>query len=157
MKDYSTEMGLLAQKKQLFLELEAVTADMPLYQVEELAECMEERGRLLKKIEQIDEELRTRFASDEPLHSALNNQCDREGLSPALRELYDASLGVKAVVNRIIKNESAITDHLEYEKQRITQKMEELNQSGGVVADKYYRSVQTAINRPLGQGKNEMI
>lgn len=157
MTDYTAVSALLAQKKQLFLELESVTADMSLYQVEELAECMEKRSRLLQQVEQADDELRLICSADEQLRQVLNNQCSREELSPTLAALYDASLSIKAVVNRMMKNDDAIKEHLEYEKQRITQKIEELNQSGAVVADKYYRSVQTAINRPLGSGKDRMI
>lgn len=157
MTDYTAVSALLAQKKQLFLELESVTADMSLYQVNELAECMEKRSRLLQQVEQIDAELKLMCITDEELRQVLNNRCPREGLSPQLSALYDASLSIKAVVNRMMKNDDAIKEHLEYEKQRITQKIEELNQIGAVVAGKYYRSVQTGVPRPIGAGKDRMI
>ena len=157
MKDYSHILELLAQKKALFLELESVSADMPLYQVEELAECMEKRGVIFRDAEQVDEELGMLSASDPELRLTLSNRCNRDGLSPALLAVYDASLGVKAVANRIQKSDGLIKEHLEYEKQRITQRMEELNHSSEKAADKYYRSIQIAVDRPLEAGKNRMI
>lgn len=152
-----TLLGLLARKKECFLQVEAITEEMAVVGVEELSACMDRRARLLETVGGLDEEIRALAAGRPELLAALNHTVGRAGLPPSSARLYDASLSVKTVVNRIRKNEETVREHLELEKQRILSRMEELNRSGPAVAEQYRRSVQTGIQRQIGFGKDRML
>lgn len=150
-------LSLLSRKKELFLELEEVTANMCILPLEELSLCTDKRGTLLDKIQTTDLEIKALCSQDRDIVAALNNTCEREGLSGELGALFDASISVKAVVNRIIKNEDSIRMHLTMEKQKIAEKMEELAHSGEAVAEKYHKSVLTGQNHPFAGANDKMI
>lgn len=150
-------VDLLLKKKELFLELEETTSDMSVVPFESLVDRMEQRGQLLEEIGRIDGEIKEICQGDDEARAALNHTCDREGLTPELEQLYDLSLGIKAVVNRVMKYEEQITMHLEFEKKRIEEKMEALNVSGSAVANRYHQSVQTGIKRAFGTESDKLI
>lgn len=150
-------LPLLARKKLLFLEVEEVTSDMCVLSIEDLVIHTDKRGRLLEEISKIDEEIKLLCDNDTALWDALNHICGRQDLPDELAELFDLSLSIKAVINRILKNEDNIRLHLISEKQRVVEKMENLNMSGTSVAERYHRSVQTGRNQPFGGGNNKII
>ena len=157
MNHYFQASHLLTRKKNLFLQLEEVTGNMSLLQVEELLISTEQRGLLLEEINELDMELKAYYLQDPLLKSAITHSCNKSQLPPQLAELYDISLTVKAIANRILKNDENIKIHLNFEKERILSKIQQLNTSGDVVASKYHRSVQTGRSNPLGVSKNKFI
>lgn len=150
-------LRLLSDKRDLFLEMEEVTSAMCLQQVEQIAESMDRRSRLIERIDLVDASLADLCAGRDWVRAAMQHTCDRDGLPQELGEVYDASMAVKAVVNRIVRNDDAVKAHLEFEKQRVLQKVEELNRSGTAVANQYYQSVKTAIPNPVGGLHDEKI
>lgn len=148
-------LQLLAEKQQLFSEIEKMTEDLCAQQVDELVQCMEKRGELLEQIKVIDCKIEKNCG--EELRPVLHHACARGDLSQDLVKYYDAALAIKAIANRIIKNEDGVRLHLESEKQRIAKKLEELNHSGFSVANQYHRSVETGVNQALWGGTDKMI
>lgn len=140
-------LELLIEKKNLFVQFELATEPMLIGDVDECEQCMEIRTRCMEKIEAIDGEIGTLIVGQVPLRRALNHDCSREELPSELRSIYDASFEVKAVANRLLKNSDGILMHLEDEKQRITDKIEEISQSGSSVAGHYYDSVRMGGTR----------
>lgn len=150
---YGRVIEILNEKRKLFLEIERVTEPMYYGEADEIADCMEKRSTLIEKIILLDNEIKELCAGDEPLRDALNNKCNRQGLIESLAEVYDASTGVFAVINRIIGNQKAIEEHLLDEKARIEEKIKETESSGYSVANQYYQSIQTGVNR-FASGEN---
>lgn len=150
-------LRLLSEKRDLFLEMEEVTSAMCFQQVEQIAESMDRRSRLVGRIDMLDATIRDLCAGRELVQACIHHTCDRDGLPQELGEVYDASMAVKAVVNRILRNDDAVKSHLEFEKQRVLQKVEEMNRSGTSVANQYYQSVKTAMPNPIGGLRDEKI
>lgn len=141
--DYRQILSLLAEKREKFLEIERVTEPMFYAQVDAIAECMEKRESLLNEVSEIDSRLAQLTEGQEQVKAALSHKCERRSLSPDLAEIYDGSMGVKAVVNRIVQNESGVRLHMEAEKQRIGEELEKLGQSASSVAGQYYNFLRT--------------
>lgn len=142
-------LGLLEEKRKIFVEIEKITEPMLYVQVEVLEECMKNRESLLAEVREIDQKIDYRIDGQEAMKQALKHNCERQQLSAGLAALYDASLQVKAVVNRIIQNESGIRLHLEAEKDRIRGELEKMSQSSSSVASQYYSTVQRATSHEI--------
>ncbi len=157
MVDYNLILQKLEQKRKLFAEMESITSAMTLYKVEELAQSMQKRSKIINAIDEIDLQLRAQAEQNELLRRALNNSCDRSPLDGDMARVYDASLAVKAIVNRIIQNEQSVKKHLDFEKSRVLEGIEKLTQSGLSVADRYHKSVQTGRNKVMGMERDKLI
>ena len=157
MKNYSQTFHFLTRKKNLFLQIEEITGNMCLLQVEELLVSVAERQIRLDEITQLDITLKEYCQEDPLLKKVLNHDCTTNQLTPELCTLYDIALAIKACVNRIIQNDESIRLHLAFEKDRILSKIEQHNTSSTVVADRYHRSVQTANSNPYGVSQKKWI
>lgn len=148
---------LLKQKKELLLRFEAVTEQMYTLSPETLLDLVEERGRLLEKAGKLDEEIQEIGRYHPEVLPVLNNQRDLGGLEGLERQIYDASLAVKAVANRIRQNEDSLRQHIQLQKDAVLKRIENMNKSGYSVADKYYRSVQTGLNQPMSREREKKV
>lgn len=144
---YLQIIQFLSTKKELFLEIEA-TMDLLSYgEVDEITACMEERNKIIEQVKAIDIKIKAVCEKDKMLLAALNNSCNKSEISPTLIEIYDASLGVKAVVNRIMNNDNMVTMHLEHLQKKVLKQIKQMNTSVYVVADKYHRSLEGVTKR----------
>ena len=157
MKNYAQTFHFLTRKKNLFLQIEEITDNMCLLQVEELLVSVEARQIRLEEITQLDITLKEYCQEDPLLKSVLNHDCTTKGLSDELCTLYDIALSIKACVNRIMQNDENVRLHLAFEKDRILSNIEQLNTSSTVVADRYHRSIQTANSNPFGVSQKKWI
>lgn len=153
MSNYTNPLYLLSQKYRLFFELESLTDNMSLLEVGALIESMDRRTKLLEEISLLDVALKDACEADSALQKALNHQCNKRDLSPELAKFYDISLSIKAIIMRIQNNDENIRAHLDFEKKRIISKLEQINHSGGVVANSYHRSMNTG--RQLSKQKTK--
>lgn len=151
-------LSLLSRKKELLVVFETVTSGM-LYEdrTEELEASIDQRQDILDKLMVMDRQIRQICAGDAALLQVLNHQCDRGGLRPELEELYDASLAVKAVANRIQSSDAAVVEHMELARESLKEKIEEINSGGYAVASKYYRAAQTGVARMVLDERNKKI
>lgn len=149
--------NLLNRKKSLFLELEKATEDMNTLEFQELVDRIDERNRILKDVEEIDTILKEELLGKDHIKAILNNTLDRETLKDEELEVYLLSLEIKAVVNRIMQYDDLIRMHLDFEKQRILEKVQKLNTSSTSVAEKYQKSVETGVKKPLNNFKKNTI
>ncbi len=148
---------LLNQKKEIFLTFEQISENMAFLTAEDLPESVEQREYLLEKIAAIDAEMQPLLAGNEKLQAVLNHNVAPDKLSAPLAKLYEASLGVKAIINRILKNSNFIREHMENEQERILMQMEDLNKSGAVVAERYHQSVSTGVASSFNRNKGKII
>ncbi len=157
MSNYIALLALLSQKQALFLEIEEITSHMSLQEVDALVESMERRGNLLNIIADLDIQLKESCATDNLLQQAINHECRKTDLPINLAPIYDLSLSIKGIIMRIGNNDETIRIHLDFEKERILSKIQQLNQSSGVVADRYHRSMTTGNHLSAKQSKNTLI
>ena len=156
MKDLDQMLDLLDQKKVFFLHYEKEMEALPLLPVEELEPCVQRGAILIKKIEELDGKLSQLIQANGPLaRSAVNHDCDRGQLDPELARLYDASLSVKAVANRILKNDDMIRQRISYERDKAMESIKEINTRSASVAGRYRQSAQTVLGgmAPEWQGR----
>ena len=138
---------LLNEKKRLFLEVENTTGQMVTAPFEQLAELLETRGGFLEQAKTVGEEISAIAAGDEVLKGVIRGDCDMTKLDGGLAEIYEAALAVRAVVNRIMKNEGTVILRLESEKEALRSKIEAINASSNSVAESYERSVATGLTQ----------
>lgn len=135
-------LQLLEEKKELFLEMEQVSEKMLLMDADELAQACSQRQKILDQVQEIDRVLKGMCQEDEEARLVMNHEVQPEAEDKALKALYEMSFAVKAVVNRIVREEEARRNHMEQQRDAIKYKIEELNQSGSSVARQYLQTAK---------------
>ncbi len=135
-------LALLERKNEIFIELETLSNAIPVQTPEEMLTGAKLRSELLKESAQIDEEISFHCQNNRALRDALNNACPRENLSPELTILFDKSLQIKSVANRLANNADMIKGHLEGEKEKLLSDIKKLNTGGSAAANRYYKTSQ---------------
>ena len=138
---YEDVIGYLREKIALLNEIEKITDSMAVVPQEELLACTEKRGELVDKIKIIDDKLREFAGMDNDVRNVLNNVCEKDDLTPELSKIYIEVLAVNAVLNRINSNDDVIKNRIQYEKEKILNKIQTFNQSGEAATQRYYKSV----------------
>ena len=151
MKDLELMLDLLEQKRTFFQHYEKEMETLPLLPVDELESCVQRGAIIIEKIKELDSKLGTLIQQNGPLaRSAVDHECDRNQLSQELGMLYDASMGVKAVASRIIKNDDMVRERIAYERDHAMEKLKEINKRSSSVAGRYQRSTQTGVYGSAG-------
>lgn len=148
---------LLSEKELLFIEVEKITNEIFDAPVDIINALLETRGNALEQVNKVDEKLSPITENDEHLKSVLNCSCDISELSGESKELFEQVLRIKAVVNRIIKNQDSIRQKIDNERQSLLQRIEIMNNSSKTVAESYKRSVETALPRDFGGSRNKTV
>lgn len=148
---------LLQQKVTLFKQVEIITNDILEAPIEDINMLLETRGNVLEQVVQIDDYIKLQVEGDTQLKSILNGSCDMSALSGEQKELFEEALRIRAVVNRIIKNEDSIRLRIENERDSLLEKIETMNSSSKTVAESYKRSVETAIPQDFGSSRNKTV
>ncbi|MEA4892946.1 MAG: hypothetical protein VB085_10375 [Peptococcaceae bacterium] len=148
---------LLKKKIKIFQQFEEITQQMYSLSPDTMLELVEQRGALLAEAAALDEEIREICSHNESIRPVINHQCDPTDLEGIEREIYEASLGVKAAANRIRENEEALRKHIELQKDAVLKRIENMNQGSYAVANQYYRSVQTGLNQPMGPSREKKV
>jgi len=144
MNDLPLMLELLDKKRVFFLLYEKEMEAIPLLSADELEACVERGGAIIEQIRALEARLEKLVRQNGPLAaSVVNNECDRGALSPELGKLYDASLSVKAVASRIVKNDSLIRERLAYEREMALEGIKEVNKRAASVAGRYKQSART--------------
>ena len=138
---YEDVIGYLREKIALLSEIEKITDSMAVVPQEELLACTEKRGELVDKIKIIDDKLREFAGMDNGVRNVLNNACEKDDLTPELSKIYIEVLAVNAVLNRINSNDDVIKNRIQYEKEKILNKIQTFNQGGEAATQRYYKSV----------------
>ena len=144
-------IGCLREKTRLLSEVERVTESMAVVPQEELLTCTEKRGKLIDEIKLIDDKLREFAGMNNEIRSVLNNLCVKSDLTEELSKVYVEVLSVNAVLNRINSNDDVIKNRIEYEREKILNKIQAFNQGGEAATQRYYKSLHgtgdlTAVN-----------
>lgn len=148
---------LLQEKKQLYSRFEHITNEMSALSPDDFQASMEAREGVLTQIKELDNRVIGLCYEDDAARHALNAQCDRGALAEDLAQIYDTSMSVRGIMNRILKNESTLRQMMEDHRAKILEKIEELNTSGLSVADKYSRSLEGAVAKPGGPERERHI
>ena len=138
---YEDVIGCLREKTKLLSEVEKITESMAVVPQEELLACTEKRGKLVDEIKLLDDKLREFAGIDNEIRSVLNNVCEKDDLTEELSKVYVEVLSVNAVLNRINSNDDVIKNRIEYEREKILNKIQSFNQGGEAATQRYYKSV----------------
>lgn len=139
----------LQQKREWFLQIEEIVDNMLLMDVEELEAAVKQRGNLLEQIAQQDEVIREICQHDTQAREMLNHT--RLPNDEEERQLYDASLNVKAVANQIIQAEPEVERYMKKKQQELLDKIQNLNISGQASARRYRQIISASLG---GEPKN---
>ena len=152
------ELKKLLQKKQaLFLDVEKITNEMSESPIDKIDELLEKRGEALEQVIELEAQIKAILAEDESLSSVVSCTCDMAALKGEMKDLFEESLRVRAIVNRIIKNEDIVRLRIESERDSLLHKIETLNSSSISVAESYKRSVNTGLPQNFFTSKNKII
>ena len=157
MKNNQELKQLLREKEMLFNEVERITNEIFEAPVDIINALLETRGSALEQVNIVNQKISPLIEGDENLRSVLNCSCEISGLSGELKELFEQALRIRAIANRIIKNEDCIRQRIENERDSLLAKIETMNRSSKTVAESYKRSVETALPRGFGSGKNKTV
>jgi hypothetical protein len=150
-------IGCLREKTRLLSEVEKITELMAVVPQEELLTCTEKRGKLVDEIKLIDDKLREFAGMNNEIRSVLNNFCVKSDLTGELSKVYVEVLSVNAVLNRINSNDDVIKNRIEYEKEKILNKIQNFNQGGEAATQRYYKSVHGTSFSTVNVSRNIKI
>jgi len=142
MENFDRILDLLKEKLEIFLTIEKLTNMMFTSPVDELSVILTERGDLLQKALLIESKINKEVDDKACIKGVLDNTDDISKLSDDLLKIYDASMRVKAVLNRLNKLEKDVQLRLENERYMILERIESMNSSSNSVAGNYKRTVQ---------------
>ena len=145
------------EKRELFLRIEQVSERMREASADELAELFAERGELLEQVQALDENIKELAKGDESILAALANKSEPETLEGDQKKIFEASMKVKAIANRVANGELIIKEHIEAERDGLREKIEEMNVSSQSVAGSYMRSVKTGYPQSLLNKRPKII
>lgn len=134
-------IGCLQKKTELLSEVEKITESMAVVPQEELLTCTEKRGNLIDEIKLLDDKLREFASMNNEIRSVLNNLCEKDDLTEELSKVYVEVLSVNAVLNRINSNDDVIKNRIEYEREKLLNKIQTFNQGGEAATQRYYKSI----------------
>lgn len=137
--------NLLLKKQELFLEVERITNEIFSAPIDLINSLLESRGKTIEQVILIDDKIKPFTEGNEPLRSVLNCTCDMSNISGEQKELLEEALRIKAIANRVLKNEDSIRLRIENERDSLLKTIENLNHSSSTVAKSYMRSVETGI------------
>ena len=147
--------NLLLTKQELFLEVERITNEIFDAPVDLINSLLDTRGNAIEQIILIDDKIKSFTEGNEHLRSVLNCTCEMSDITGELKELLEEALRIKAIANRIIKNEDSVRQRIENERDSLLETIETLNHSSSAVAKSYMRSVETGIpQRSIHKKKN---
>ncbi len=152
-KTYIHVLDMLAEKRETFLQLEEITGSLALQGADEIISSMKKRADLFETMRGLDKKISSEAADDRKLRDALNNACNRADVEENLEEIFDLSLKIKAIANRLIKNENLVLEHFDSEKKSILQEIEKLNRSGTAAANRYYNTTKLKAIKKVKPGK----
>ena len=150
-------IGCLQKKTKLLSEVEKITESMAVVPQEELLSCTEKRGKLVDEIKLLDDKLREFASMNNDIRSVLNNVCEKSDLTEELSKVYVEVLSVNAVLNRINSNDDVIKNRIEYEKEKILNKIQNFNQGGEAATQRYYKSVHGTSFTTVNVSRNIKI
>ena len=145
MENIEKLVTLLVEKRDIFLKVEELSNMMLTSPIEEILDIQADRGQLLQQAVKVQDEINKEVSIDKSVKDILNNSCDMSNLSENMARLYEASMRVKAVINRINNLEVDLRTRLEGERSDILDKLESMNKSSNSVAGNYKRSVQMGV------------
>ncbi|PKM74471.1 MAG: hypothetical protein CVU91_00980 [Firmicutes bacterium HGW-Firmicutes-16] len=157
MKNNQKLTQLLREKEVLFIDVERITNDIFEAPVDIINALLETRGNALERVNQVNDKISPLIEGDEHLKSILNCSCEISGLTGETKELFEQALRIRAVANRIIKNEDCVRQRIENERDLLLEKIETMNRSSKTVAESYKRSVETALPHGFGNSKNKTM
>ena len=150
-------IGCLQEKTRLLSEVEKITESMAVVPQEELLSCTEKRGKLVDEIKLLDDKLREFASMNNDIRSVLNNACEKSDLTEELSKVYVEVLSVNAVLNRINSNDDVIKNRIEYEREKILNKIQNFNQGGEAATQRYYKSVHGTSFTTVNVSRNIKI
>ncbi len=141
--------SLLKNKKEILEKIEKATEEMCSKNIETIKNGYETRKRLISMLGQADKEIGSYCSDNAQLREALNNSTPRSGLDPLYINLYDISMSIKAVVNRIIKYDSLVNENVKSKRDETLQKITKINSDFPVSANRYQQGVKTTSTKPM--------
>ncbi len=151
--NYSHVLDMLNEKKVLFLKLEEITSSTVVETSDKIIDSMKKRADLFDSMRELDKKISSEAVKDRRLRDALNNSCNKKDVDETLLEIFDLSLNIKAIANRLVKNEALLFEHLKAERNSILKEIEKLNKSGTAAANRYYNTTKLKAVKKIKPGK----
>ncbi len=151
--NYLHVLDMLNEKQQLFLRLEETTSNTVVEKSEKFIDSMKKRADLFDSLRELDKKITAEAINDRKLRDALNNITNKKDVDDSLLEIFDLSLKIKAIANRLLKNESLLFEHLKAERNSILKEIEKLNKSGTAAANRYYNTTKLKAAKKVKPGK----
>ncbi len=134
--------GKVLAKRDLLLEYEKQTQCILVCDVDDIETHVSRRQALIEKIDGIDACVEETCCKNEPdlalLYRAVQNKCAMEELPQNMVCVFRAGQEVFAVANRIRETEIQAMQRLELEKERLLERIKEVNRSTTAKAAKYF-------------------
>lgn len=155
MKEQQKLMELLAREEELLQEAQMLTEEMETAPVEELPSLMKRRGRFLEEAHSLHAQAKR--LCGERMQAVVDHRVNRGGLTPDEGAAYDASLRVKAAVNRIRNNSALILERMQAERDRMKNRLDELDSDSTRTMKRYAHVIRGSRSAGEPQQKKRMV
>ena len=112
---------------------------------DDFPDLVAKRGDRLTNAVRAEKQIKELAASDGTLAAVLEGRAELAKLTPEQRQMFEASLRVKAILCRIRRFEPQVVARLENERAEALDHIAELNQSSATVAGSYKAALRTAV------------
>lgn len=142
---FETVMDCLRREKEIFLEIEQLTESLLYAEPDEAARTVERRGERIEQAAALRAQAVSACGEQAALRAAVAME-QQDAADAQAKAVYEASLAVRAVWNRVQLSEQAVVQRLSMEKQALLDKIENLGQDNGQIAGRYFQSVRTGLS-----------
>lgn len=150
-------LSLLAEELVQLSQVEKLTEEVLYAPSDDFPDIITERGNFLNKAVLAENRLKKITAGNDTLRGVLSGQADLSKLTPEMRNVFEASLRVKATLCRIKRLEPPVITRMENERAEALSHIEELNHSSGAIAGNYKAAVRTAMTNKAYTGSGISI
>lgn len=136
---------LLSEEYTALSQLERCTEALLEAPTDDFDDLLKERGSYLNRAVSAESHLKKLRAADEELCNVLSGNAMLSSLAPDMKEIFEASLRVKATLCRIGHLDTPVLTRMENERADALNHIEEINRSSGSIAGSYGAAVRTAM------------
>lgn len=143
--DKEKVLSLLSEEYSALSQLEKCTEALLEAPTDDFGDLLKERGSYLDRAVSAENHLKKLRAADEELSNVLTGNAELSRLTPEMKEVFEASLRVKATLCRVEHLKGPVIARMENERADALNHIEEINRSSGSIAGSYRAAVRTAM------------
>lgn len=148
-------LSLLGEKQECLRQWCLLSEKLMAAEIDRITPCLEQRSEVFRRVKEIDRQIGHLAEEVEEAPAVLSFSAEFSGISNRLRPLHEMAVSVQADVNRLLRMEPQVKEHLESIREGLLAKIEDSGINTSAAVNGYHRCVMLAQsgNRPVIEDK----